>query len=82
MLYDQRSHKHSVTAVNHQDEGSPVYDGDVVPPSILDEITAVAGHPTADASWVADNAAEESLLSDQAIDWIQEAANDEGAEGE
>ncbi|MDD0858341.1 hypothetical protein NHF46_12350 [Arthrobacter alpinus] len=53
--------------------------GDVVPPSILDQITAVAGYPTAEASWVADNCAEDFLLSDQAIDWIEEAANDEDA---
>jgi hypothetical protein len=56
--------------------------GDVVPPSILDQITAVAGHPTAEASWVADNIAEEFLLSDQAIDWIEEAANNENSGGE
>lgn len=56
--------------------------GDVVPPSILDQITAVAGHPTAEASWAADSVAEEFLLSDQAIDWIEEAANDEIAAGE
>ncbi|WP_411733455.1 hypothetical protein, partial [Paeniglutamicibacter sp.] len=56
--------------------------GDVVPPSILDQITAVAGPPTAEASWAADNVAEEFLLSDQAIDWIEEAANDEVAGGE
>ena len=56
--------------------------GDVVPPSILDQITAVAGTPTAEASWAADNVAEEFFLSDQAIDWIEEAANDEVAGGE
>lgn len=56
--------------------------GDVVPPSILDQITAVAGHPTAEASWIADSTAKEFFLSDQAIDWIEEAANDEIADGE
>ncbi len=56
--------------------------GDVVPPSILDQITAVAGHPTAEATWVADNVGEEFMLSDQAIDWIEEAANNEIAGGE
>ena len=32
--------------------------GDVVPLNILDQITAVAGAPTADASWVGDNVSE------------------------
>ncbi|HEY8699756.1 MAG TPA: hypothetical protein VIM08_02160 [Arthrobacter sp.] len=56
--------------------------GDVVPPNILDQITAVAGAPTADASWVGDNVPEGFFLSDEAIDWIEETANDEVAEGE
>lgn len=56
--------------------------GDVVPPSILDQITAVAGRPTAGASWVADNGAGELLLSDVAIDWIEEAANQENSGGQ
>jgi hypothetical protein len=51
--------------------------GDVVPPNILDQITAVAGAPTADASWVGDSVPEGVLLSDEAIDWIEETANDE-----
>jgi hypothetical protein len=51
--------------------------GDVVPQNILDQITAVAGAPTADASWVGDNDPDGFLLSDEAIDWIEETANDE-----
>lgn len=53
-----------------------------MPPSILNQITAVAGHPTAEESWGANNIAEEFLLSDQAIDWIEKASNDEIAGGE
>jgi hypothetical protein len=56
--------------------------GDVVPPNILDQIMAVAGAPTADSSWVGDNAAEGFFLSDEAIDWIEETANDEVSEDE
>lgn len=52
--------------------------GDVVSPDILDQITAVAGEPTADASWVGNNVPEEFSLSDEAIDWIEMMANDEG----
>lgn len=53
--------------------------GDVVPPNILDQIEAVAGPLMPEAPWVAGNDAEEFLLSDQAIDWIEEAANAEGS---
>lgn len=53
--------------------------GDVVPPSILNQITAVAGEPAADASWVGDNLPEGFFLSDEAIDWIEKTANDEGS---
>jgi hypothetical protein len=56
--------------------------GDVVPLSILDQITAVAGAPTADASWVGDDVPESFFLSDEAVDWIEETANDEVAEDE
>ncbi|WP_190989100.1 hypothetical protein [Pseudarthrobacter sulfonivorans] len=56
--------------------------GDVVPSNILDQITAVAGTPTADASWVGDSAPGQFFLSDEAIDWIEETANDEVSEDE
>jgi hypothetical protein len=51
--------------------------GDVVPPSVLNQITAVAGKRTADASWVGGNLPEGFFLSDEAIDWIEKTANDE-----
>ncbi|MGZ3434274.1 MAG: hypothetical protein ACXVA7_21125 [Isosphaeraceae bacterium] len=56
--------------------------GDVVPPNILDQITAVAGAPTADASWVGGQRFGGFFLSDEAIDWIEETANDEVFEDE
>lgn len=49
--------------------------GDVVPPAILAQITAVAGQPTAEASWGGDSAPEGFFLSDEAVDWIEETAN-------
>lgn len=56
--------------------------GDIVPPSILDQIMAVAGEPTADASWVGDDGREGFSLSDEATDWIELIANDEESESE
>lgn len=50
-----------------------------MPPNILDQIEAVAGPLTPEAPWVAGDDTEEFLLSDQAIDWIEEAANAEGS---
>ncbi len=54
--------------------------GDVVPPNILHQITAVTGSAKADASWVGDGIAAGFLLSDDAIDWIEKTANDEAPE--
>ncbi|POH58949.1 hypothetical protein [Arthrobacter glacialis] len=56
--------------------------GDIVPPSILDQIMAVAGQPTADTSWVGDDGREGFSLSDEATDWIELIANDEESESE
>lgn len=56
--------------------------GDIVPPSILDQIVAVSGQPTADASWVGDEEHEGFSLSDEATDWIEQTANDENSESQ
>ena len=56
--------------------------GDVVPPSVLDQITSVAGKPTANASWVGDQRREGFSLSDEAVDWIEKTANGEASGGE
>ena len=53
---------------------------DVVPPSVLHHITAVACEPTVDAPWVGDNVPEGLSLSDEVIDWIEKAANEEVSE--
>lgn len=55
------------------------HNGEVVPPSILDQITAAAGVPEEDSSWFESKVPEGILLSDEAIDWIEEMANDEGS---
>lgn len=56
--------------------------GDVVPPDVLSQITAVAGEPTAEASWVGNNVPGGFSLSDEAIDWIETTANDEASDDE
>lgn len=56
--------------------------GDMVPPGILDQIKAVAGQAETHASWVGDDGPEGFSLSDEAIDWVEQAANDEDAESE
>ena len=56
--------------------------GDVVPPHVLARITAVAGEPTAETSWVGDNLPDGFLPSDEAIDWIEMTANNEVADEE
>ncbi|UIK89953.1 hypothetical protein [Arthrobacter polaris] len=53
--------------------------GDVVPPDIMDQITVIAGQPTADDSWIHDAGRDGLSLSDEAIDWIEQTANDESS---
>ncbi len=56
--------------------------GDIVPPGILDQIMAVAGQTTTDRSLVGRDGREGFTLSDDAIDWIEQTANDEDSESE
>lgn len=56
--------------------------GDIVPLTILFQITAVAGQPTPDGSWVGGNGNDGFSLSDEAIDWIEQTANNEDSERE
>lgn len=56
--------------------------GDVVPPGILDQITAMTGQATAEDSWIHDTGHDGLFLSDEAIDWIEQTANEEGPAGE
>jgi hypothetical protein len=53
------------------------HNGDVIPYAILSEITE-AGGPAAGDSWWGDSKEAEGLIfPDEAIDWVEEAANDE-----
>ncbi|SJN36697.1 hypothetical protein FM104_09350 [Microbacterium esteraromaticum] len=51
--------------------------GEVVPASVVSEITDAGGGPAAGAWWVGESGADGNFLSDAAIDWIEEAANGE-----
>jgi hypothetical protein len=53
--------------------------GDVVPPSIPDQIPAMSGQPTVDDSWIHDAGHGGLFLSDEAIDRIEQTANEEGS---
>jgi len=52
--------------------------GDAVPPSVLDAIVAAGGAVGTDARWVGDSGPDGFFLSDEASDWIEAVANDEG----
>ena len=51
--------------------------GDVVPTTVLGQIAEAGGDVTSDASSIGDNGPGGFLLSDAAIDWIEETANHE-----
>jgi hypothetical protein len=53
------------------------HNGEEVPSSVLSEITAVAGADSGDESWIGEKWPSGVLLSDAAVDWIEEVANDE-----
>lgn len=54
--------------------------GDVVPPALVDEIAGAGGVVSADAWWVGESRPTGLLVSDEAIDWIDEVANGETPE--
>jgi hypothetical protein len=51
--------------------------GDVVPAAVLDKINRAGGHVTSETPWVGGDGRAGLVLSDTAIDWIEQAANDE-----
>ena len=51
--------------------------GDVVPASVVDEITRAGGQVATDAWWVGENGPAGFSLSDPAVDWVEAVANDE-----
>ena len=51
--------------------------GEVVPRTIFDQIIAVTGASQGDALWLGEKESAGYFLSDDAVDWIEQAANDE-----
>jgi hypothetical protein len=51
--------------------------GDVVPPEIVAEISSAGGSAVPEEWWVGQIGPEGFFISDEAIDWIEELANDE-----
>lgn len=51
--------------------------GDAVPPPIVDEIAAVGGPAATDAWWADLEGSPGRCMPDDAIDWVEEVANDE-----
>ena len=51
--------------------------GDVVPSDIVEEITAAGGVVTSNAWWLSQSGSDGIVLSDEAVDWIEEVANGE-----
>jgi hypothetical protein len=51
--------------------------GDVIPPTVMTEIAEVGGPATADAWWVTGEVGTGAVMPDEAIDWIEEIANEE-----
>lgn len=51
--------------------------GDVVPRPIIEEIAAAGGPPESDGWWVSDDDLNGVCMPDEAVDWIEDVANDE-----
>ena len=51
--------------------------GDAVPATIVDEIAQAGGPAKSDPWWVEDDGSTGLLIPDEAIDWIEEIANNE-----
>jgi hypothetical protein len=51
--------------------------GDAVPPAIVEEIAAVGGPSASDAWWEEQEGSPGRCMPDEAIDWIEQVANDE-----
>ena len=51
--------------------------GDAVPPVVLDEIAAVGGPAATDEWWARLDGSPGRCMPDDAVDWIEAAANDE-----
>lgn len=53
------------------------HNGEAVSPEVLSKIVAAGGSVTSSALWVGESGTEGLFLSDEAVDWIETAANDE-----
>jgi len=51
--------------------------GDAVPPAVRAEIAEAGGPATSDAWWVTGEDTTGPVMPDEAIDWIEETANEE-----
>lgn len=55
--------------------------GDAVPRTITEEIEAAGGPGQSDGWWVDQDGSAGSSMPDEAIDWIEEVANEEASAG-
>ena len=53
------------------------HNGEAVSPEVLSKIRAVGGSVTSSAWQVGESGPDGAFLSDEAVDWIETAANDE-----
>jgi hypothetical protein len=53
------------------------HNGEAVSPEVLSNIVAAGGSVTSSALWVGESGPDGLFLSDEAVDWIETAANDE-----
>ncbi|KJC63547.1 hypothetical protein [Agreia bicolorata] len=53
------------------------HNGEALPASVIAEIVAAGGVATSESTWVAEVGPDGLLPSDEAVDWIEAAANDE-----
>jgi hypothetical protein len=53
------------------------HNGEAVSPEVMNEIAAAGGSVTSSAGWVGESGPDGFYFSDEAVDWIETAANDE-----
>ena len=53
------------------------HNGEAVSPEVLSKIVAAGGAVTSNAWWVGESGPDGFSLSDEAVDWIETAANEE-----
>ena len=53
------------------------HNGEAVSPDVLGKIVGAGGAVTSSAWWVGESGPDGFFLSDEAVDWIETAANDE-----